>query len=305
MRNVFVSIINFNGRENTLACLDSIKKTNISDFKLNIVVIDNGSKEKLNLTQDYLGSIPLKIIVKEKNLGFTGGHNVGINYALSKNADYVLVLNNDVIVDPNLISQLIKTLDKNSRYAVASPKIYFAPGFEYHKDGYKQSEKGNVIWYAGGQMDWKNMIAKHRGVDEVDKGQYQQMEETDFATGACFLINREMLERVGFFDDKYFLYYEDSDLSQRIRRAGYKIIHAPDAVLWHRNAAAAGGSGSPLQDYYISRNRLLFGLRYASLRSKTALIKESIRLLVIGREWQKKGIRDFYLRRFGRGSYSV
>ncbi|OGH14145.1 MAG: hypothetical protein A2860_03950 [Candidatus Levybacteria bacterium RIFCSPHIGHO2_01_FULL_37_33] len=305
MRNVFVSIINFNGRENTLACLDSIKKTNISDFKLNIVVIDNGSKEKLNLTQDYLGSIPLKIIVKEKNLGFTGGHNVGINYALSKNADYVLVLNNDVIVDPNLISQLIKTLDKNSRYAVASPKIYFAPGFEYHKDGYKQSEKGNVIWYAGGQMDWENVIARHRGVDEVDKGQYQQMEETDFATGACFLINREMLERVGFFDDKYFLYYEDSDLSQRIRRAGYKIIYAPDAVLWHRNAAAAGGSGSPLQDYYISRNRLLFGLRYASLRSKTALIKESIRLLVIGREWQKKGIRDFYLRRFGRGSYSV
>jgi len=300
MRNVFVSIINFNGRENTLACLDSIKKTNISDFKLNIVVIDNGSKEK-----DYLGSIPLKIIVKEKNLGFTGGHNVGINYALSKNADYVLVLNNDVIVDPNLISQLIKTLDKNSRYAVASPKIYFAPGFEYHKDGYKQSEKGNVIWYAGGQMDWENVIARHRGVDEVDKGQYQQMEETDFATGACFLINREMLERVGFFDDKYFLYYEDSDLSQRIRRAGYKIIYAPDAVLWHRNAAAAGGSGSPLQDYYISRNRLLFGLRYASLRSKTALIKESIRLLVIGREWQKKGIRDFYLRRFGRGSYSV
>ena len=177
MRNVFVSIINFNGRENTLACLDSIKKTNISDFKLNIVVIDNGSKEKLNLTQDYLGSIPLKIIVKEKNLGFTGGHNVGINYALSKNADYVLVLNNDVIVDPNLISQLIKTLDKNSRYAVASPKIYFAPGFEYHKDGYKQSEKGNVIWYAGGQMDWENVIARHRGVDEVDKGQYQQMED--------------------------------------------------------------------------------------------------------------------------------
>src|SRR3989338_10385238 len=108
MINVFVSIINFNGRNNTFVCLDSIKKINASNFKLNVVVIDNGSKEKLNLPQDYLGNIPLKIIIKEKNLGFAGGHNAGINYALSKNADYILVLNNDVIVDYNLISELIK-----------------------------------------------------------------------------------------------------------------------------------------------------------------------------------------------------
>ncbi len=305
MRNVFVSIINFNGRDNTFRCLDSLKKINASNFRINIVVIDNGSKEKLDLSENYLHNISLKVIINKKNLGFTGGHNVGINYALSKNADYVLVLNNDVVVDPNLIMELLKVLDKNEKYAIASPKIYFAPGFEYHKDRYKEEDKGRVFWYAGGIMDYRNVIARHRGVDEVDNGQYQKVEETDFATGACFLIRKEVLERVGFFDDKYFLYYEDSDLSQRIRRAGYKIIYAPYAVLWHSNAAAAGGSGSPLQDYYISRNRLLFGLRYAPLRSKLALTKESIRLLVLGRQWQKKGIRDFYLGRFGRGSYSV
>jgi len=305
MRNVFVSIINFNGRDNTFRCLDSLKKLNASNFKLNTIVIDNGSKEKLNLSENYLDNIPLKVITNKKNLGFTGGHNTGINYALSKDADYVLVLNNDVVVDPNLISQLLKALGKNDKYAIASPKIYFAPGFEYHRERYKKSEKGNVIWYAGGQMDWKNVIAKHRGVDEVDRGQYQRIEITDFATGACFLIKREVLKKVGFFDDKYFLYYEDSDLSQRIRRAGYKIIYAPDAVVWHRNAASAGGSGSPLQDYYISRNRLLFGLRYAPARSKIALIRESLKLLITGREWQKKGVRDFYLGRFGKGSYSV
>ena len=305
MINVFVSIINFNGRNNTFVCLDSIKKINASNFKLNVVVIDNGSKEKLNLTQDYLGNIPLKIILKEKNLGFSGGHNAGINYALSKNADYVLILNNDVIVDPNLIFELLKVLDKSDRYAVASPKIYFAQGFEYHQNKYKESEKGKVIWYAGGQMDFKNVIAKHRGVDEVDRGQYQKTEETDFATGACFLIKKEVIEKVGFFDDKYFLYYEDSDLSQRIKEKGYNILYAPNAVLWHRNAEAAGGPGSSLQDYYISRNRLLFGLRYAPLRSKIALIKESLMLLITGREWQKKGVADFYRGRFKRGSYSI
>ena len=305
MRNVFVSIINFNGRDDTFKCLGSIKKINASDFKLNVVVIDNGSREKLNLPQDYLGNIPLEIIVKENNLGFTGGHNKGIKYALENGADYILVLNNDVTIDPNLISQLIKALDRNSKYGIVSPKIYFAKGFEFHKDKYKEDEKGRVFWYGGGIMDWANVIARHRGVDEVDKGQYQKTEETDFATGACFLIKRDMLEKVGFFDDKFFLYYEDSDLGQRIKRSGYKIIYAPDAVVWHKNAASVGGSGSPLQDYYISRNRMLFGLRYAPLRSKLALVKESIRLLVSGRQWQKKGIRDFYLGRFGKGSYSV
>ena len=84
MRNVFVSIINFNGRDNTLACLDSIKKLNTSNFKLNVVVIDNGSNGKLNLSQDYLRNIPLKLIAEEKNLGFTGGQNKGIKYALEK-----------------------------------------------------------------------------------------------------------------------------------------------------------------------------------------------------------------------------
>ena len=305
MRNVFVSIINFNGRKNTFACLDSIKKLNTSNFKLNVIVINNGSEEKLNLPQDYLRNIPLKILTEEKNLGFTGGHNTGIKYALSMNADYVLVLNNDVAVSPNLIIELLKVLEKNKEYAIASPKIYFAPEFEFHKDSYKKEDRGRVFWYAGGIIDWRNVLARHRGVDEVDRGQYQEVAETDFVTGACFLVKREVLEKVGSFDDRYFLYYEDNDLSQRIRIAGYKVIYAPNAVLWHRNAQAAGGSGSSLQDYYISRNRLLFGLRYASLRSKAALIKESIELLAVGRQWQKKGIRDFYLGRFGRGSYLV
>ncbi len=91
MQQVFVSILNFNGKDNTFKCLDSIKKINASNFKLNVVVIDNGSKEKLNLPQDYLGNIPLKIIVNKKNLGFTGGHNLGIKYALLKTADYVVI----------------------------------------------------------------------------------------------------------------------------------------------------------------------------------------------------------------------
>lgn len=152
-------------------------------------------------------------------------------------------------------------------------------------------------------MDWKNVLGRHRGVDEVDSGQFDTTEETDFATGCCMLFSSAGIQKIGLFDEKYFLYYEDSDLNERMKRRNFKILYAPKAVLWHKNAGSTGGSGSTLHDYYISRNRMLFGMRYAPWRSKFALFKESIRLLARGRVWQKAGIRDYYKGRFGKGSY--
>jgi GT2 family glycosyltransferase len=146
-------------------------------------------------------------------------------------------------------------------------------------------------------------LGKHRGVDEVDKGQYDVEKETDFSSGCCMGIKKEVFGKVGFLNERYFLYYEDNDYSQRVKEAGYKVIYTPKAVLWHKNAGSVGGSGSNLQDYYITRNRLLFGMTYASLKTKLALFKESIKFLLNGRKWQKKGVLDFYLRKFGKGGY--
>jgi GT2 family glycosyltransferase len=137
----------------------------------------------------------------------------------------------------------------------------------------------------------------------VDKGQYEKVEQTDFASGCCEMIKREVLEKVGVFDERYFLYYEDNDLSQRAKKQGFKVFYQPKAILWHLNAGSTGGSGSILQDYYITRNRLLFGFKFASPRAKIALVRESLKLIFAGRPWQKKGALDFYLRRFGKGSY--
>ncbi len=304
MQKVFISIINFNGRENTLDCLDSIKKINIDNFELYTVVIDNGSKEKLNLPKDYLGEIPLKIIESEVNLGFSGGHNKVIRYALENGADFVLILNNDTEVNKNLISELLKRFN-GEKIGITVPKIYFYPGFEFHKNRYKKDDLGKVFWYAGGKMDWDNVVGYHRGVDEVDHGQYEKIEETDFASGCCFLIKREVLGKVGLFDEKYFLYYEDNDLSQRVKRKGFKIIYNPKAIIWHKNAGSVGGSGSYLQDYYITRNRMLFGIKYAPLRSKLALLRESFKILINGRLWQKRGILDFYLMNLEKGSFNI
>jgi GT2 family glycosyltransferase len=216
----------------------------------------------------------------------------------------VVILNNDTTVDPELFMSLCKQLEEKEDTVATVPKIYFSIGQEFHKDRYGKKDLGKVLWYAGGKMDWKNLVGYHVGVDEVDNGQFDTVSETEFATGACVMIKMKVLEKSGVFDERYFLYYEDNDLCMRLKKYG-RILFVPDAVVWHDNAGSTGGSGSALQDYFISRNRLLFGMKYAPIRTKIALVKESLRHLVYGREWQKKGIRDFYLRKFGKGSYPL
>ena len=307
MTKIAIVILNWNGKENTLACLRSISRLQSTDYSLQTIVIDNASSdESVESIKYYVSGIKgskIELIVNNKNLGYAGGNNVGIRYAIDVEAEYVLILNNDTLVDRNLIEELLKVAKTDEKIGIVAPKIYFAPGFEFHRDRYKKNELGKVIWYAGGTMDWANVIGSHRGVDEVDQGQYNKIEKTDFASGCCLLLKAELIKKVGMFDEKYFLYYEDSDLSERAKKAGFDIVYAPKAVLWHKNAGSAGGSGSTLQDYYITRNRLLFGMRYAPIRAKIALFRESIGLLTSGREWQKKGVADFYGGRFGKGNY--
>src|SRR3990167_9534239 len=268
---IAIIVLNYKGLEDTLSCLDSLRRIKRNNFNIEIIVVDNGSgdgsKEALSNFRD------IRLIALEKNLGYSGGNNVGIKEAIKRNSNYLLILNNDTLVDPNLLTELVNAAKKGD---IISPKIYFAKGFEFHKSRYKKADLGKVIWYAGGEIDWQNVIGKHIGVDEVDKGQYSASIETGFATGACMFVKREVFEKVGFFDEKYFLYLEDIDLCQRAKRAGFKITFEPKAIIWHKNASSSGGSGSKLQDYYITRNRLLFAFKYANFKTKLALLRQMI-----------------------------
>ncbi len=301
MKKVVIVTVNYNTEKDTLDLIESINKIRKDDFLIEVVVVDNGSKDKFALPKEYEKDILL--IKSEINKGFSGGYNIGIKKALEKKADYVLIVNNDTIMDPLMVKNLLKVLESDAKIGAVTPKIYFAKGHEFHKDRYTKEELGRVFWYAGGYMDWKNVQSIHRGVDEVDNGQYDKTEKTDFASGCCILFKREVLDKVGLFDDKYFLYYEDADLNERIKKAGYKIYYVPPAVLVHVNASSSGGAGSLLQDYFITRNQMLFGMKYAPLRAKIALIRQSLKLLQSGRPNQKKAIKDFYLGRFNKGSY--
>ena len=303
MKKVAIVILEYSGTKDTIECLKSINDVFVNDFALLTIVVDNASEKKFKIDNFKFTNGDLKIIRNEKNLGFSGGNNVGISYALENEATHVVILNNDTIVDVDFINQLLHVADSRENIGIVAPKIYFEKGFEYHKDRYKKEDLGKIIWYAGGVMDWENALGFHKGVDKVDRGDFGNIETTEFASGCCMMVKREVFEKIGVFDEKYFLYYEDNDFCQKAKNLGYKILFVPDSVTWHKNAGSSGGSGSNLQDYYITRNRMLFGMRYAPIRTKIALIKESIIILLKGRDFQKKGIIDFYLRKFGKGSY--
>lgn len=301
MTKIVTLILNYNGQKDTLNCLKSLQSLNIPrSVSHEVVVVDNNSAdESVQLIKSKFPQA--KIIENSQNSGFTGGNNLGTKYACHQKATWIMLLNNDVLVDPDLLVNLYKSTQKHPRGLIFSPKIYFAANREFHHDRYTPSQRGHVIWYAGGQIDWKNLIISHRGVDEVDQSQYDQEIPISVATGCAMLVHKDLWQNCRLFDDRFYLYYEDTDLCLRASKIG-ELWYVPSAFLWHLNSGSSG-AGSSLHDYFLTRNRLLLGEKYASLRTKVALIKESIKLYFSGRPYQKQGVKDYYLRRFGRGTY--
>lgn len=301
---IAILILNWNKPDLTIKTVDSLLNINHEKFSYQIYLIDNGSSDDSleKLENHYSNNSLIKIFKTDINLGFVGGNNFGIKQALKDNFNYFLLLNNDVLVDPDFLKNL---LNDGKKYDLVGPKIYFAPGFEFHHDHYSKKERGKVIWFAGGRMDWDNIYGSHIGVDEVDCGQYDQInDQVDFLTGCCLLIKQEVVNRIGMLDEKYFMYLEDADFCQQAKNAGLKIAYIPTSKIWHINAGSSK-SGGELQNYFISRNRLLYGFRYARFKTKLALIKESFFQLINQKisKWQKKGILDFYIKKFGKGSW--
>lgn len=302
MKKVALVTVSYNTADDTIKLLHSLQQIKTPNMFLEIIIVDNGSKEIFMLPENF-NKENITLIRSESNTGFSGGYNIGMKEALKKGFEYILIINNDTIVDSDLLINLLSVLTSNSKIGVTTPKIYFAKGHEFHKDKYKKEDLGKVLWFAGGYTDWANVISIHRGIDEVDHGQYDTIEEIGFASGCCMMFKREVLEKIGLFDDRYFLYYEDADLNERIKKAGYKICYVPKAILIHVNAASTGGAGNVLHDYFLTRNKMLFGMTYAPLRTRIALIRESFRLLRNGRPFQKLAIWDFYLHKFNKGTF--
>lgn len=294
---VSIIIVNYNGKKDTLACIKSIFASFAKNHNLTprIIVIDNGSQDGLD--REISRENKLEYYNLGRNTGFTGGVNAGLRIALEKKCDYVWLLNNDTVIDQKSLD-FMQAFSDSGIGAVGS-KIYFYPGTEYHHN-YRKSDLGKVIWYAGGIIDWKNMYASHRGVDEVDNGQYEEVQDTDFITGCSFIIRTDTVRKVGFLDEKYFLYFEDLDYSIRIRKAGFRTVYYPGSAIWHKNAQSSGRPGSRTHIYYQNRNRILAAFRYAPARTKIALLRQSLYRLFTASAVEKKAIRDAVSGNYGR-----
>lgn len=263
--HVVTVVLNWNGRDDTLACLESLRRLDWSRHET--IVVDNGSSD--GSAEAIEARHPeATVIATERNLGFAEGNNVGLRAALEAGADYVLLLNNDTLVAPDLLAQLVSEAESRPDAGVICPLIYYL-------------DPPDRIWYAGARFDARRgHNGRHTGYGETDRGQYDRVREIGRATGAAMLVRRSVIEEVGLLDGELFLQVEDVEWSLRMRRAGWRIFFAPAGKVWHRVSVATGGEHAPATAYYEMRNTLAVCDRYAPLRGLSAARRRAAILAV-------------------------
>ncbi len=275
---VTVIIVNYNGKKYLKKCIESIQQQTYRNHS--VLIVDNGSDDD---SVNYLSrQYPqIELIVCEENKGFAAGNNLGIMHAIRQGTEYVLLLNVDTVPEANMIERLI---DKADESTVTVPRIY--------------SDKRMIkIWYAGGELDYVNGKSYHcceAGANGV--------KIVGFACGCCVLIHKDIILRNGMFDEKYFLYFEDTDLSFRWMQSGVKIKYVPEAKMWHKIGASGGKNGMWIKSYYMARNRLYFVKKYQSSIQKN-VHQVALEILInyvlkehdkVKRKYVWCGILDFY-----------
>jgi len=208
----------------------------------------------------------------ENNGGYAYGLNLGMKLAIDKGYEMFCPMNSDVTVKSDFIEKIKKSITAHPS-SIIGGKIYYYPGYEYHNKRYTEKERGKVLWYAGGTTDWANVFTTHRGVDEVDKGQYDVVEPTTFVTGCFMAYDKSVVEKIGYWDSSYFLYFEDADYCARAMKAHIPLFFDPSIIIWHKSGQSTSGAASTFQQNYLNKNRMKFGLKYAPVRTKFHLLK--------------------------------
>jgi len=295
-KNVHIIVLNWNGKDDTIECVKSLQKISYDNYK--IIIVDNGSED--DSVSEMKRLFPgIKIIENKKNLGFAGGNNIGMRYAMENEVDYVLLINNDTTVDKNFLSELVEVGESDKKIGAVGSKIYF-------------HSEPNRIWFAGGKVNWLKNKGTHLGLDEMDSGQYNKISEVDYLTGCCLLIKREVIEKIGVLAEDYFLYYEDTDFSARAKNVGYKIMYVPKSKIYHKiSRSTKPGSSSYI--YYHVRNGLVMAKRNGSFLNKIILyfycvflfLKQIIKIIFMPqkRNWAYavlRGEKDFLLGKMGK-----
>ncbi len=244
--SIYIVILNYNGYEDTSKCIKSLKK--ISNTLFDIIIVDNNSTDNSLelLKEDFPGIIYLK---SEVNLGYAGGMNLGIKYALDKNAEFILLSNNDIIFEENFLEPLLSTFEIDQNIGVVSPKVMYMHNKE-------------LIYCAGGEFKLFLCCGINKYQGKLDSEFGNNIGIISHAEGSCLLVKGEVFKKIGLLNEKYFMYFEDLDFSQRVRKQ-YKLFYNPKSKVFHKTGAGLSWRDyTPLYYYYYTRNRLLFTSGY-------------------------------------------
>ncbi len=293
---VLIATLTWNQKQDTLECLASLQKVRYDN--LEVMVVDNGSRDgTCEAIREGYPHVP--IVRNEKNLGCAEGMNCNIRYMLGTDADFLFLLGNDTIVDPDVVSELVRVAVSDPRIGIVVPKIYYY-------------DRPDVLWFARGcTMDWEKGIFTGLVQNIKDDGSQDADRDFDFSPGGFTFVRRSILEKGILLDPDYFIYFDDSDWYWRIKKDGWRFAYAPKAKVWHKPSSSVGME-SPHFYYYRVRNRLLFMKKYVSSSAFRRFLLffawdyswNTVYRLAREGKWacvsaSMAGVRDFCLGRFG------
>ena len=263
-QHVSIILLNYNGYEDTIACFESLQKITYPNY--NVIIVDNDSPDKsMDNMIDYMreknvdhgyfesptfamntsGKIPKVTLIQSGfNGGYGHGNNIGVKYALNNGADYVLLLNNDTIVDPDFLEPLVQMCEEDKTIGIASGKIYFY-------------DRPDTIWFNGGRFSPCTAKVEHYNFNEKDTGQIPEKQIT-FISGCMWLIPKKVFDDVGFINEDYFMYVEDLEFCQRVIASGYGLKIMPNSHIFHKVGSSSDGNFESFTVYYKTRNYISF-----------------------------------------------
>lgn len=324
---VFIIVLNYNGFEDTVECLKSLNKIYYKNFE--VILVDDNSQDKSpqklkSFLKNYKLNYKIEFIQSKKNRGFAGANNLGIKKALKKNADYILLLNNDTTVERDFLNHLIDVAEhdfdflhtfrhkiiKNPKIGILGPKILYY-------------DKKNLIWFGGGKFNWffggehldfnKKDTTFGHPTSDVPSDVLDAPVAVDWISGCCMLIKKEVFEKIGLLKEEYFLYYEDTDFNLRARKEGFVCVYVPYARIYHKVSRFTKKLSDPIIWYYHFRNALYLAYNNAPfILGKIAihfwvfykLLKQFIKLFIPSKRkgaiYIIRGIFDFYKGKMGK-----
>lgn len=244
---VSIIILNWNGKKDTIECLESLKHITYPSYK--IIMVDNGS------TDGSVGSLrerypEIEIIENRNNIGFAEGNNVAIRKVVARETDYVLLLNNDTVVHPEFLTELVKVLDNETSIGIAGPTVYY-----YNKKDRIQSAGGKICWYKGQAPHYTNK----------NDLKTNEIRDVDYIMGCALLARYELFNKIGYLNKDYFAYWEETDWCVRAKKADYRIVHVPTAKIWHKGGVTTRKT-SGFSEYQMTRNMFWFMKTHASTK---------------------------------------